>query len=197
MKFLKVFVVVVILTMPLASKAQNGDGFGGGVRAGINLADYTSSTGKGRAGFFGGVFGDFTIKRFGLEAGLYYSQQGSFGVVSQGVLDYKSDFEMDYVAIQFLAKYQIFNGFRVYAGPQGSYLVNSTHSYTNPTTLESIREKNNNVNSWDVGIVAGVGYTFSFGLDVAASYSRGFLDLFKDSSKGYTSMFRVTVGWHF
>lgn len=199
MKFLKSILVLIAVTSSLFGVAQNGDGFGFGVRAGLNLADYSGSTGTSRLGFAGGVFGDYTIKRFGLEAGVYYSEQGSLDVITQGVYSFKSDYRFDYVSIQLLAKYQIFNGFRIFAGPEGGYLIKSTKSYIEDQTVGRVTDKLNNINKWDLGVVAGVGYTFSFGLDLSASYSRGFLNLFQDATqkKGYTSMFRVTVGWHF
>lgn len=198
MKFFKVIIIgVIIALMPVSVYAQNGDGLGFGAKAGVNLADVTNTSGTGRVGFVGGVFVDYTIKRFGFELGGYYSQQGTYNVVTQGVLDNKSNYDMDYIAIQLLAKYQIFSGFRIYAGPQTNALVNSIYSYKSMETAQWVRSKNNNINVWDWGMVAGVGYTFKFGLDLSASYSRGFTDVFKDSMKGYTSTFRVTVGWHF
>lgn len=171
--------------------AQNGNGLGGGIRAGLNLSDFTGSTGSSRAGISAGLFVDYTINRFGFEAGLYYSEQGSFGVAEQSIVGNRANYNLDYISLQLLVKYQIFNGFRVFLGPNAGYLINSKMSYG------SVNQHIDYIAPWDIGIVGGVGYTFRFGLDVAASYTHGFIDLFKTERKSYTSMFKITVGWNF
>lgn len=191
MNLKKIVAIFALSVFCVSSFAQNGDGFGFGVRAGINMADFTGSTGASRVGFFGGVFGDYTIKRFGFELGLYYSEQGADNIVEQGIAGNRNNYRFDYLNLQLLVKYQVFNGFRVFIGPQFSYLLNakrSNDSYTEPFKA---------VMGSDLGITAGVGYTFTFGLDLAASYSRGFFDIFKDDRLAYSSTFRVTAGWRF
>lgn len=168
--------------------AQNGNGFGYGVKAGINLSDMTNSTGSGRVGFVGGAFVDYSIERFGLELGFYYSEQGSNGVLDA----YEHvDYHFNYINAQLLAKYQIFNGFRVFAGPQGGYIIKSTVQY------EEHKEEYNNVAKWDIGITAGIGYTFKMGLDLSASYTRGLTNIFIDDRTAYNTTFKVSVGWVF
>lgn len=176
--------------------AQNGNGLGYGVKAGMNLSDMTSSTGAGRVGFVGGAFVDYNIERFGLELGLYYSEQGSNGVL----VNYDHvDYHFDYINAQLLAKYQIFNGFRVFAGPQGGYIVKSTEQIVKSTLLQydGTKRDYNNVAKWDIGITAGIGYTFKMGLDLSASYTRGFTNIFIDDRTAYNTTFKVSVGWVF
>lgn len=195
----KIFIIVVALLALVSIQdavAQNGNGFGVGVRAGVNFSDFTSSTGRGRSGFVGGVFGDYTVKRFGFELGAYYSEQGSNGVVEQSLPGNRADYHFDYVLLQVLVKYQIFNGFRVYLGPTSGYLINSQRFYMDEGVR--VNEKLTNIRNYDIGITGGVGYTFKFGLDLSASYNRGFGDFFLSNDReSYTSMFRVTVGWNF
>lgn len=172
--------------------AQNGNGLGGGVRAGINFADFTGSTGTGRVGLRVGAFADYSIKRFGFELGLFYSEQGSFGAAPETtVTGARVNYRLDYLYAQLLVKYQLFTGFRLYVGPQAGYLLNSEWSYP------GVREPFNGVNKWDIGLTGGVGYTFKFGLDISAGYTHGVVDLFSTSRYSNTSLFSVSVGWHF
>lgn len=195
MKKILVLVIFVCATT-ISTFAQNGNGVGLGARIGLTAADFTGSTGESRVGFVGGLFVDYSISRFGFEAGLYYSQQGSFKVADMRGDDNRADYKLDYLDLQVLVKYQIFNGFRVFAGPSVGFLLNSTISYKDGA--QSVTQKISTVRKYDVGIVGGAGYTFRFGLDVAASYTYGFSDLFLPTNKeAHTSMFKVTVGWSF
>lgn len=174
------------------SAAQNGNGLGGGVRAGVNLSDFTGSTGVWRTGLRVGGFADYTIQRFGLELGAFYSEQGAFATVpNTEVSGARIDYRFDYINFNLLAKYQLFSGFRVYLGPQGGYLINSEQSY------DQVRQPYDQVNKWDLGITGGVGYTFNFGLDLSAGYTHSLVDLFSSDRYANTTLFSVTVGWHF
>ncbi len=188
----RVVLLIIIALFCSSAVAQNGGGFSFGAKTGLNISDFTGSTGNARFGYYGGVFADYTISRLGFELGVYYSEQGSFEVTEQSVVGNKIDYRFDYINTQMLAKYQLFSGFRVFAGPEVSYLINATG-----TNHQGDRYDLNNINYWDVGIVAGVGYSFRFGLDLSASYSRGFFDVFDTSRTAYTSTFRVIVGWSF
>lgn len=187
----KIVVLLVLSMLCFTSKAQNGNGFGFGLRAGVNMSDFTGSTGSIRSSFFGGAFVDYTIKRFGFELGVYYSEQGSSGIATTEVAGNRVNYKIDYIQAQLLAKYQVFNGFRVFVGPESGFLTSARRTYGN------VSEKLSNIAKYDLSVVAGVGYSFTFGLDVAASYSRGVFDMFTDASRANTSLFRVTVGWRF
>ena len=172
--------------------AQNGNGLGGGVRAGVNFADFTSSTGVGRVGLRAGAFVDYSISRFGFELGAFYSEQGSFGTAPEtSVTGSRVDYRFDYLNAQLLVKYQLFTGFRIFLGPQGGYLLNAERSYA------EVREPYGEVNKWDFGLTGGVGYTFRCGLDLSAGYTHGLVDVFSSSRYAATSIFHISVGWHF
>ncbi|MFI3287694.1 MAG: porin family protein [Rikenellaceae bacterium] len=186
-----IVIISVFFCSVLCASAQNGDGFGYGARVGVSLSDFTGSTGSGRAGFSGGAFVDYTITRFGFELGVYYNGQGSLSVVESGYAGNTVDYNLDYLNIQLLAKYQLFDGFRIFLGPEGGYLLSSTLKY------DDNKEDIDYINKWDLGIAAGVGYSFSFGLDLSASYTRGLFDMFETERTAYNSTFRVAVGWRF
>ncbi len=190
----KKFLVIIALFLlsSFSAFAQSGNGFSYGARVGINVADYTNSTGTGRSGFNGGAFVDYSVAKIGFELGAYYNQLGSKDVVMQGIEGNKASYNFEYLTAQLLAKYQIYRGFRVFIGPECNFLVNSTLQYGD------VVEKRDDIFKFDLGITAGVGYTFDFGLDLSASYTRGLFDMFSSADfKGYNSSFRVSVGWVF
>lgn len=191
MKIKGLIIAAIFALASLYSWAQNGNGLGGGVRVGINFADYTSSTGTGRAGFVGGAFIDYNISRFGFELGANYSQLGTLNIVKSGIVNNSADYLIDYATTHLLVKYQIFDGFRIFLGPQANFLVQSVcveNGQSNPI---------NYISNFDIGLRAGVGFTFKFGLDISASYTRGFIDMFETPQSSYNSSFNITVGWRF
>lgn len=188
----KIFFSVLLGVATVITSAQNGNGFGGGVRTGINFSEFTGSTGSGRVGFRVGAFADYSIERFGFELGAFYSEQGSFGAAPETTVSgVRVDYRFDYINANLLVKYQLFTGFRIYLGPQVGYLINSEWGY------DGVRETIAGINKWDFGVTGGVGYTFKFGLDISAGYMHGLMDLFLSERFSNTSIFSVTVGWHF
>lgn len=189
---MKKWIIIALFTLlPFTSAAQFGNGFGVGVRAGINLSDFTGSTGSGRPGFIGGAFVDYNVKRFGFELGFNYAEQGSLGVVQSGAINNEVDYRFDYVNINFMVKYQVYNGFRIFLGPQFSYVVSAVEK------RDGVISPYEYASPWDLGVKAGVGFTFTFGLDLSASYTHGFFDMFQTSRTAYNSVFAISVGWRF
>lgn len=195
---MKKLLLVILITASslIISQAQTQKGLGFGVRTGLNLADYTGSRGDFRPGFTAGLYTDYYFAtRWAIEMGAYYSSQGSKNIVTQGVLGGRIDNLLDYAQLQLGVKYNIVGGFRAFAMGQGSYLINAKQRL-NYENGESQLTKINNVAKWDGALAVGVGYTFHFGLDLQASYTRGFINLFEDGAN-VTSYYRVTIGWRF
>lgn len=186
-----ILLLLVALFSTTISSAQNGDGFGYGAKIGVNIADFTGSTGTARAGFLGGAFVDYNIDRLGFEVGVYYSQLGSRDDIRQDIPGNKASYKFDYLSSQLLAKYQLFSGFRVFVGPELSYLLSSKEYYDDTTTDIDY------INGWDFGVAAGVGYSFTFGLDLSAYFVRGVTNIMTNDNTAYNSTFRVAVGWRF
>lgn len=192
---MKKFIFLFLLTLltSVTSFAQNGDGFNFGARCGVTISDFTGSAGETRSGFQSGAFIGYDFKGFGVEFGTYYSEQGSYNMLDGY---YRYDCHLDYVSFQFLAKFRIFNGFRLFIGPQASSLVNSSYISRDTYYYDSYTYTEN-INGFDLGIIGGVGYTTSFGLDFSASYSHGFNNIFINDRTAYNTTFCVSVGWVF
>jgi len=187
----------VLLSAVSAGYAQEKAGFGVGVRAGMNFSDLTSITGNPRIGFNAGLFGDYYFSRnFGVELGVFYSQQGNLdnNIARYGTTD--TDYKINYLSFPLVVNYRIFNRFRIFAGPQ---IVIMLDSKIKPSVPGGIWRE---VKGHDLSGIAGVGYTFPFGLDISVSYTFGFTNIFhsytgSQGGNSHTSMFRMNFGWRF
>ena len=193
-------IIILTLTASIAAKAQEiqpmQNGLGLGVRAGLNVADITSNSGSAIAGLKIGAFTDYYFNhKFGLELGIYYNQLGLKDRLSPGTVLGTEDYRMHYANLQLNAKYHVARGFRVFLGGQAGYAIDAFSSRTLPDATVEYNPLTN-INRWEGSGVLGVGYTFKFGLDLEATYTRGFTSVFNDQ-KQYNSVFAISVGWRF
>lgn len=191
MKRKLLIILVTLCAIPAMAQLQRGLGFG--AKVGVNISDFTSSTGGTRSGLNAGLFTDYYFNNtLGLELNAAYSQFGSIGNAPSRPNEdkLKMNYNFDYINLDLLFKVHFIDGFRIFAGPQVGFLVNGSVSTNDVAT------KLSNVSNTQFAIVAGVGYTFKFGLDLQASYTRGIQKVFTDR-KAYNYAYAVTVGWRF
>lgn len=194
-----IFTLMMISLMCSINESQAADRkFGYGLKIGLNVADYTNSRGTPRYGLYGGAFVDYNFHRlFGMETGLFYSQQGSNSVSESGYIGF-TQHKFDYLSIPIYFKYYLIPGFRIFAGPQASIMISAKRNYRTDEGSWTVANMKG-VNNYDLSVVAGVGYNFSFGLDLGVSFTYGLSQLKINSvgGKHNTSMVRVTAGWRF
>lgn len=195
MRIKTILIALILAASVSAASAQQKPGLGLGVKAGLNFSDLTSTSGNVRTGLHAGLFTDYYFsKNFGLELGLYYSQQGNLDNLDtrDRFNTGRTDYIMNYFSVPLTVNYRIFNSFRIFAGPQMGIVLESR-----------LRPDLNNFNfvtrNTEWSGIAGVGFTFGIGLDLSASYTFGFTDVFDtpDFRTSYTSMYRVSLGWRF
>ena len=171
-----------------------------GVRAGIlssgfrgntvnslnNLLDFSNGgiTTADHTGFFGGIYASVPVGSvISIEPGLYYSQKGYDinGALSLKGLDFlganaKAKLQMQYIDIPVLLKANL-GGLQIFAGPQFSYLskadLHTTAGALGINVLNSSMDATNQFNRWDAGLTGGIGYQFSNGINLMASYDYG------------------------
>lgn len=205
------------------SFAQSKTSFGikaGVVNAGIKgeaanslneLIDYANGaiTTNNRTGFFAGVNAAIPVaNNISIEPGLYYSQKG---YEMRGELNVKgaefiganakAQLTSHYVDLPVLLKGD-FNGFQVFAGPQVSYLtqadLRTTAGVLGFNVFNRKMDATEELNRWDAGIKAGVGYQFKNGFNISAAYDHGLSKL--DANKNfdaYNRAIKVGVGFKF
>ncbi|MCY6349957.1 porin family protein [Bacteroides fragilis] len=144
-------------------------------KVGLNLANTTGEVdSKVRPGLNVGLGGDVMLtERFGIEAGVYYSMQGS--KYNGNGVSYTD--KLDYINIPVYAKEFIYKGLYLFGGPQFSFNVNSENkaSSDHATTVIGM----NVIRTFDCGVGLGAGYQFERGLLVSLNYNIGLINVNK------------------
>jgi len=196
-----------------------------GVRAGIlssgfrgntvngfnNLLDFTNGgiTTADHTGFFGGIYASVPVgNTIFIEPGLYYSQKGYDinGQLNLKGMDFlganaKAKLQMQYIDIPVLIKANM-GGLQLFAGPQFSYLskadLHTTAGALGINVLNSTMDATSQFNRWDAGITAGIGYQFTNGMNLVASYDYGLskIDAGKSTST-YNRAIKLGLGISF
>ncbi|MEP7164461.1 MAG: porin family protein [Ferruginibacter sp.] len=174
----------------------------------LDFADGYLSTGR-RTGFFTGTYVDLPLGNvLTVEPGFNYTQKGyqlkgSLKVKGVDILgvNAKAQLQMNYIEIPLLLKANI-GGFNLFAGPQLSYLVNAdlraSAGALGFNILSTKIPATSQFNHWDAGITGGVGYQFSNGINLMASYDHGLSKV--DAGKNFTAYNRavkIGLGYNF
>lgn len=156
---------------------------------------------------------------FAMEAGGYYSMQGSTVTYELGEELIRLDLEVEnnYINIPVLAKGYLYKGLYLYAGPQIGVRVNSNLNVHGKVSFLHMLELENSddydissyLNNVDFSGVVGIGYQFDIGLLISANYNFGMNKLFNtnkvsfegvdliDLSNTRNKVFQVNIGWRF
>lgn len=196
-----------------------------GVRAGINstgirgdasesLNQLIDKTGgilmtSDRTGFFAGLDATVPItENFEIGSGLYYSQKGydikgGFNVKGLEFLgaSAKAGLKTQYIDLPVLLTANL-NGLKIFAGPQVSYLtgadLKTTAGVLGINLLNKTIDVTDQFNRWDVGLTGGIGYQFSNGVSLMASYDYGLLKVdAAESVSAFNRGIKLGIGIHF
>jgi hypothetical protein len=194
----KKLLLLISIAISTISFAQTVPSFG--VKAGIsssgirgdavdnftNLLDFAKGniTTKDHTGFFAGGYANIPMsENFSIEPGVYYSQKGYElnGALNLKGLDFlganaKAVLLSQYVDMPILLKGN-FNGLQIFTGPQISYLakadLKTTAGVFGINLLNKTMDATSQFNRWDVGVTGGIGYQFTNGFNISASYDYG------------------------
>lgn len=176
-----------------------------------NLIDYTNGaiTTSSHTGFFAGVNAAIPVSELvSVQPGLYYSQkgydmQGDLNIKGADFLGIngKAKLTSSYIDIPVLLKLN-FNGLQVFAGPQVSYLakadLKTTAGVLGFNVLNKTMDATNQFNRWDAGVTGGIGYQFTNGFNVFASYDHGLSKVDANQNvDSYNRSFKVGAGFRF
>ncbi len=134
-----------------------------------------------------GVEGQYAVTdKFGISAGLMYSQQGNNSMVydlqpANGNM-YRYKFKMDYLNIPILANYYLFKGLAVKAGIQPGFKIHDNIS-------------SSMTHSFDLSIPVGLSYEYK-NVCLDARYNYGLTDVIKGYNQK-NSVFQITLGYKF
>lgn len=176
-----------------------------------NLLDFTKGaiTTSRHTGFFGGGYVNLPLStNLSVEPAIYYTQKG---YALQGELNIKgaqflganarAQLNSQYIDMPLLLKANV-GGLQIFGGPQLSYLtkadLHTTGGVLGFNILNSKTDATSQFNRWDAGITGGIGYQFSNGVNIMASYDHGLSKT--DANKNmnaYNRSFKVGVGFGF
>lgn len=216
---------LLIITLFFSSVAFSQDVVTYGVRAGVissgihgdapdNLHQLIDKTNgylqtSNRTGFFAGGNANIPITtNFSIEPGLYYSQKGydlvgNFDIKGIEFLgaNAKAGLQTQYIDLPVLLKAN-FNGFQIFAGPQVSYLAHAnlktTAGILGINILNKMMDVSDQFNRWDAAVTAGIGYQFTNGINIMASYDYGLTKMDANQNvNAFNRAIKVGIGINF
>lgn len=170
--------------------AQNKWSFGPKIGIGFSTVSNTPLTDDGyRTGVVAGVFGEYRVSNFAIEADVLYAEQG----LEWGEKTIKDNYLLIPLKAKLYMPY-ILKGLNVFVGPQldlcvkrGDWVwwwLTGGGDYKVPYRDELM------------SIVAGLGYRFDFGLDLTVNYNAGLISNIDNSrSSEKNRVFQITVGY--
>ena len=183
MKKLLLSAIIVMITI-ISASAQSF-----GAKAGLNIANVSGDVENNKAllGLNIGVFAEFELSDgIFLQPEVLYSAQG-FKAKEEGVT---VDFDMEYLNIPVMFKFEVADDFNLEAGPQIGFLLSAK--------LLGVDFKDE-MESVDFGANLGFSYDFTENLFVGARYNIGFTNIAKDSGDDSikNSVFSISAGYKF
>ena len=185
-------------------------------RIGLNLANtYPESFADMRPGLNIGVAEEIRFsKLFALEPGVYYSMQGYQKENAKGET---ARLKADYLNIPIYAKFYLYRGFHLFAGPQVGFNVRAKASHyvfvSGPTPVHQSEydfsgDKKEEIRNCDFSVSMGLGYTFDMGLVISANYNLGCTHFFREPEyslggsnhfrgKDHNGVIQFNLGWRF
>lgn len=188
-----------------------------GLKAGLNYSNVAGeltkeSTYQSKIGFHGGLTSNFKLlgEFLSLQPELLYSQKGynyrNDEVTIDGIeYENKGKVNFSYLDLPVLARIKK-GGIYFEGGPQLSYLVSIQEK--TEVSVNNIEDKNvrsidkGNMEDFEIGYAAGIGFQAGNGLNLNVRYNSSFQDFSRDSSNedlanARHSVFQVQVGFLF
>ncbi|MBS1571048.1 MAG: PorT family protein [Bacteroidetes bacterium] len=168
-----------------------------GVKAGGNLSSISENDTKSQFGFYAGLYLNSPINsKLSIQPEVVYSLQGAevTGLPS-GVT---GNLNLGYINIPVMFQYTVAQDLFVEAGPQFGFLVDATLKATagGYTVKQDVK---NQMNTFDFGIGAGLGYNFTPNLSMNARYIAGVTNIVKNNSGDSVrnNVFQLGLGYTF
>ncbi len=139
-----------------------------GLRGGLNVSTLTNiDDNSSKTDFYVGGLVDIKFNRFfSLQPEINYSRQGDRGRYFENGRYYSENYELNYVTLGAVAKFNFGGGgFHILGGPSLDLKVSDNYINTNPEDV-------------DLAFVGGLGYTLPNGLTFEARFKQGLLDIY-------------------
>ena len=170
-----------------------------GVKGGVNFATLNGGieSPDSRINFHAGALVEFPIAEiFSIQLEALYSGQGA-EIGGEGPDGDDAELQLDYINVPLLAKFYIFEGFSVEAGPQFSFLLNDEIDLNpNSGSGDSPSPFRNELKTFEVGAAGGVTFQTPNGIFATARYIQGISNII-DNTNIQNSVFQLGVGYKF
>ncbi len=181
--------LLVMAAMVLSSVGAFAQYQGGEItiqpKVGLSAASTTASGADFKAGFIGGVEGEYHFnKLIGLSVGVVYSQEGAKSK------DADQKLKADYINVPVLANFYVANGLALKAGIQPGFKASSK------LEVKGVSVTDKSVNSVNFSIPIGISYEFS-NICLDARYQVGVTDMFDMDGSAKGQAFQLTLGYKF
>lgn len=222
----KLFFVLSMMLLCLSFLPASAQKIGFGIKAGYNAASWEGNAMQNlnslvqlsngyantemRPGYHVGGYLRIPVSTgFSIEPGAYYSQKGmrmngEFSSEKLDFLNLKATItnKADYIDVPLLAKVFVADGLHLYGGPQISFLVfnkiNLKAGALGFNVVDADFDYDNPFRKTDFGVVGGVGYRFSNGLNLSAGYDYGLNTVDKNANfDTYNRVIKASVGFEF
>ena len=186
------YLFLMIFRFQSGSTAQSQWSFGPKIGLGISDVSVTGIDHNSRTGVTAGLFGEYRIQNFALEADFLYA--------NQGFKWNKDAIEENYLLIPLKVKLYmpyILKGLNIFAGPQLDLCIKRNDRIWLLMSGEDgagTGKQNIPYQNTLASITFGLGYRFDFGLDLAFSYNAGIVSNVKEYSDK-NCVFQLTAGY--
>lgn len=197
----KLFILIVAIALAMTVRAQSEWNIG--PKLGLNLSNVSNTyDNKTKLGLHFGAFVEYKLdSRWAVQSELIYSRQGyrqKDVTIGEGNSKekVKGRLRLNYLNIPMMAKFYIFDGFNVEAGPQIGILLNGKSKIKMGDTEE--KESFKVGNALDLSLGLGVGYELGMGIFASARYNFALTnaidkDVVGDGNKNH--VFQISFGW--
>ncbi len=205
--------VFAVLFISAQNTQSSGSQIKFGIKAGMNFASlYGDMNSAGiRPGVYAGFYARIPVSdKFSVQPEVLYSMQGADSdnyYYWNGYWYYESGteqkYELDYINVPIMVQYEIIKGLRAELGPQFSFAVNKKHKfrYYDRNFNNQYISSDKDLNSFDVGLNMGINYELPSGINFAARYSIGFINVNDSNLYGdydiRNNVFSAGVGFSF
>ncbi len=169
---MKKYLIALVAVVLLAGTAGAQEHSGFGIKAGLNIYNVHNDNNMSfdnKLGFHAGLLAHIHLSdRFALQPEVVYSMQGA----RYELLNTNSRYSLDYINVPVLLQFMFAKGFRLQAGPQVGFLINS-QAKADQYNLN----QNDDLRVLELAATGGVSYLSPIGLGIDARYVHGFTNI--------------------
>jgi hypothetical protein len=178
--FLQLTIISALFVLGVSLEATAQMNARAGVKGGLNASNlYVDDVDdeNARIGFHAGVYGQVAASEaVALQAELLFSTRGAEDHYSSGTLQQEVKYNLNYIDLPLMVVLKAGEAVEFHLGGYGSYLVGANISYEGDLANGENEIDRDNLKSYDLGLLGGVGVNFGQ-VQFGARYNYGLVEL--------------------